>query len=62
MKPYFDFIIYHKDCLDGFTSFVIFTKRQLYTHNSIVYPDMPSAVNITNSIKDKNVYHNGCSI
>ena len=51
----YNYIIYHKNCFDGFTGFYIFMKTKNWTKNPIVYPDYPSASKIPPNIKNKNV-------
>lgn len=51
----FDYIIYHKNCLDGFTGFMLFTQTNMYSKNSIVYPDIPAAKVIPPNIKNKDI-------
>jgi oligoribonuclease NrnB/cAMP/cGMP phosphodiesterase (DHH superfamily) len=54
----YDYIIYHKDCIDGFSSFFILTKVLLASGNKnipIILPDMPSTSTIPHNIEDKNI-------
>ncbi len=55
MVSKFNYIIYHKNCLDGFTGFLIFTLTNMYSKNSIIYPDMPSSKLIPPNIKGKDI-------
>jgi len=51
----FNYIIYHKNCLDGFTGFLLFTLTNMYSNNSYVYPDIPAAKSIPPDIKGKDI-------
>lgn len=51
----FNYIIYHKNCLDGYTGFLLFTLTNMYCKDSFVYPDIPSAKSIPPNIKGKDV-------
>lgn len=52
----YDYIIYHKNCLDGFSAYFILTKTGLILKNNyFVYPDQPSAKEIPPNIKGHNV-------
>ena len=55
MKPIYDYVIYHKRCLDGFTGFIILTKTKLIKKDAIIFPDVPSAKNIPPNINGKNI-------
>ena len=54
-KTIYDYIIYHKNCMDGFTGFYIFMKTKSWKPKPFVYPDVPSTKEIPPDIKDKNV-------
>lgn len=51
----FDYIIYHKNCFDGYTGFFLFMKTKKWKSKPIVYPDVPSATEIPPNIKGKNI-------
>lgn len=54
-KVIYDYIIYHKNCMDGFTGFFIFMKTKLWKPKPYVYPDVPSTKEVPPDIKNKNV-------
>jgi len=39
----FDYVIYHKNCYDGFCGFFIFSGTNKISDDAIIYPDVPSA-------------------
>ena len=51
----YDYVIYHKNCLDGFTGFFILTLTNLISDKAIVYSDVPSANHLPPNIDGKNV-------
>jgi len=52
----YDYIIYHKNCLDGFSAYFILTKTGLILkHDYFVYPDQPSAKEIPPNVKGHNI-------
>lgn len=51
----FNYVIYHKNCIDGFTGFFLLTKTNLLTDNCFIYPDIPAAKETPYNIKDKDV-------
>ncbi|ATZ80313.1 putative pAp phosphatase [Bodo saltans virus] len=51
----YNYAIYHKNCLDGFTSLIILLKSKQLMDNSIVAYDMPSTDVAPNGIDNKNV-------
>lgn len=51
----FNYIIYHNNCIDGFTGLFLFLKTKLWTSDTIIYPDYPSAKNTPPNIDRKNV-------
>jgi len=55
MNKKYDYIIFHKGCIDGFTSFIVLYKSQQINRNAIIYPDIPSATQIPDNIINKNV-------
>lgn len=55
MKNKFNYIIYHKNCLDGFSGFFLFKRLNLSDSNAIIYPDVPSTKIVPPMISNKNV-------
>ena len=51
----FDYVIFHKNCLDGFSSFIILTSTDFIADNAIIYPDIPSAKEPPPSLENKNI-------
>jgi uncharacterized protein len=51
----FDVVIYHKNCIDGFSSYVVALTSGKISKNHIVYPDVPSAHHPPPNIYGKNV-------
>jgi oligoribonuclease NrnB/cAMP/cGMP phosphodiesterase (DHH superfamily) len=51
----YDYIIYHKNCFDGFTGFVLFMNTKYHTRDIIIMPDVPSAKEPPVDIEGKNV-------
>jgi oligoribonuclease NrnB/cAMP/cGMP phosphodiesterase (DHH superfamily) len=45
MKTYYNYVIYHKKCPDGFTGFFILHQSGLIHKNAKIMPDVPSARN-----------------
>ena len=43
MSLKYNYVIFHKGCLDGFSGFFILHKTKRIDHHSQIYPDMPSA-------------------
>jgi uncharacterized protein len=52
---YFDYIIYHKQCLDGFSSLFVSYLAKTIKKNTIIYPDVPSTTTTPPNITNKNV-------
>lgn len=51
-----NYIIYHKNCPDGFTGLVLFLCTRLWEEgNTIIYPDVPFSKNIPPDIENKNI-------
>jgi len=55
MVKYYNYIIFHKKCLDGFTGFLILHKTKLIDKNAKIYPDVPSASYSPENINGKDV-------
>jgi oligoribonuclease NrnB/cAMP/cGMP phosphodiesterase (DHH superfamily) len=51
----FDYIIYHRNCFDGFAGYVIFMQTENWIKGIKVYPDYPFSKIIPSNIKDKNI-------
>src|SRR5579883_339248 len=51
----YDYVIYHKNCLDGFTGFFILSLTHKISNKAIIYPDVPSASYAPPNIEDKNI-------
>lgn len=55
MKKYYNYVIFHKKCPDGFTGFFILHKSNQIHKNALIYPDVPSAKNIPPNIDNKDL-------
>jgi oligoribonuclease NrnB/cAMP/cGMP phosphodiesterase (DHH superfamily) len=55
MVKTYNFIVYHKKCLDGFAGFILLHKSGLIDKNAIIFPDVPNARTIPDNIENKNV-------
>ena len=55
MRRKYDYVIYHKNCIDGFSSYFILTHTGLIDEHAKIYPDQPSAKDIPRGIENKNV-------
>ena len=51
----YNYIIYHKDCLDGYSGLFIAYYYGAFDESSHIYPDVPSARTIPPGIKDKDI-------
>jgi len=51
----FDYIIYHKNCLDGFSGFLVANMSGKLTKDCTVYPDVPSANMVPPDINGKTI-------
>lgn len=51
----YDYVIYHKNCLDGFCGFFLLSRLDIMNQDALVYPDMPSAKSVPPNIGSKNV-------
>ncbi|AYV78347.1 MAG: hypothetical protein Edafosvirus10_22 [Edafosvirus sp.] len=54
-KVIYNYIIYHKNCIDGFSGFYLFLKSSCWEKGCIVFPDVPSAKHIPPEIDGKNI-------
>lgn len=55
MKYKYNYVIYHKGCIDGFTGFFILHTTKNISSKAKIYPDVPSAKTPPNNIEDKDV-------
>lgn len=51
----YDYVIFHKGCFDGFSSYVILNNTGMVADDAIIYPDMPSAKSTPPNIDGKNI-------
>lgn len=51
----YDYVIFHRGCLDGFTSFIILNNTKFVSDEYIIFPDVPSAKHSPPQIDGKNV-------
>jgi len=51
----YNYVIFHKGCLDGFTSFVVLNKSGEISNDAVIYPDVPSAKTIPPNLEGKNI-------
>lgn len=51
----YNYVIYHRGCYDGFSSFIILDKSGMISDDAVIYPDVPSAKLPPKGIEDKNV-------
>lgn len=51
----FNYVIFHKGCLDGFSGFFILHTTGKIDSSALIYPDNPHATHIPPNIKNKNV-------
>lgn len=54
-KNKFNYVIYHRKCLDGFTGLFLLYKTKLIDRNATIYADVPSSNVVPPNIKNKNV-------
>lgn len=54
-KIKFNYIIFHRGCLDGFSGFFVAHNSGRLTKDAIIYPDVPSATKIPPDIKNKDI-------
>ncbi len=50
MKTYYNYVIYHKKCPDGFTGFFILHNAKLIHKTAKIFPDVPSAKTVPPNI------------
>ncbi len=51
----YNYIIYHKNCIDGFGGFFLINKANKLEKNAIIYADVPSSKTIPPKISGKNI-------
>ena len=51
----YNYIIFHKGCFDGFTSFVILSNTNAIANDCVIFPDVPSAKYVPSQIENKNI-------
>ena len=51
----FDYVIFHKNCIDGFSSFFICYGTSTIAKNAIIFPDVPSAREPPPNLHNKHV-------
>lgn len=51
----YDYVIYHKNCFDGFSGFMVLTRTKKISKDAIILPDVPSSKNVPNDIEGKNI-------
>jgi len=51
----YNYVIFHKGCLDGFTSFIVLHKSGKISDSAIIYPDVPSAKVPPPNLENKDV-------
>lgn len=55
MKTYYNFVIFHKKCPDGFSGFFILHMTNKIDRNATIYTDVPSAKFPPNDITNKDI-------
>jgi len=51
----FNYVIYHKNCLDGFSAFFLLHEAKKIDKKALIYPDVPSAKRIPPEILNKDI-------
>jgi oligoribonuclease NrnB/cAMP/cGMP phosphodiesterase (DHH superfamily) len=51
----FNYVIYHKNCLDGFAAFFLLHEAKKIDKNALIYPDVPSAKRSPPEILNKDI-------
>jgi len=51
----FNYVIYHKNCLDGFGAFFLLHEAKKIDRKALIYPDVPSAKKIPPDILNKDI-------
>src|ERR1700744_4070782 len=55
VNDFYNYVIYHKNCIDGFSGFFILTQTNTIHDKAIIYPDVPSAKEVPPNIDGKNI-------
>ena len=51
----FDYVIYHKGCIDGYGGFFVFAMSGYFAKDITIHPDVPSACIAPPNIRNKNI-------
>ena len=51
----FNYVIYHKNCLDGFAAFFLLHEAKKIDKHALIYPDVPSAKRSPPRIENMNI-------
>ena len=51
----FNYVIFHKNCLDGFSGFIVLTTTKTIADNAFIFADVPSAKDTPPNLEGKNV-------
>lgn len=51
----YDYVIFHKNCIDGYSSFIVLTSTKYVSSDAIIFPDVPSAKNAPPKIDGRNI-------
>jgi oligoribonuclease NrnB/cAMP/cGMP phosphodiesterase (DHH superfamily) len=51
----YNYVIFHRNCNDGFTSFIILNKSNTIDKNALIFADVPSARKAPHNIYDKDI-------
>ena len=51
----FNYVIYHKNCLDGFAAFFLLHEANKIDKSALIYPDVPSAKSIPPNIQNRDI-------
>jgi hypothetical protein len=54
-KKTYNYVIYHKNCTDGFSGFFILTTTGLIAKDAMIFPDRPNANDVPHNIDGKDV-------
>ncbi len=51
----YDYVIYHKNCIDGFSGFFLLYLSKQMSKDSYIYPDIPSTTSVPKRIENRNI-------
>jgi oligoribonuclease NrnB/cAMP/cGMP phosphodiesterase (DHH superfamily) len=51
----YNYVIFHKGCLDGFSGLIVLSTSNRIENNAIIHPDVPSTDIVPPNVNDKNV-------